>query len=298
MMLRIQTDYLSISAIVFKKEIAIFQLPVNIIKKYNAGDLKLPVDSIQIFKEFASDLADASEEVIMSYYQKDIAIEDKTDSSPVTIADRSAEEKMRDMITEKFPDHGIIGEEYGDKNTDAEYTWVLDPIDGTKSFIHGTPLFGTLIALLRNKKPFMGMINFPALKERIIGVEGSPTIYNNRAVRTSGNKDISKSLVLCTDHLDLINNRDEKAFLKMVGQAKLYRGWGDCYMYMLLARGDADVVIDPLMSYWDIQALIPIIKGAGGAITGYKGEAPENADGMIASASADLHDFVIKSLNP
>lgn len=258
----------------------------------------MSIKSVQDFKEFATKLADASEKIIMSYYQKDIDIEDKKDSSPVTIADRSAEEKMRSMIEENFPDHGIIGEEFGNKNTDAEYVWVLDPIDGTKSFIHGTPLFGTLIALLKNKKPFLGMINFPALEERILGIEGEPTLYNNQETKTSGNSEISKSLILCTDHLDLINNRNEKAFLEMIKKAKLYRGWGDCYMYMLLARGDADVVIDPLMSYWDIQALIPIVKGAGGSITGYKGEAPENADGMIASASADLHDFVIKSLNP
>ena len=245
---------------------------------------------------FACLLAEESKKIIMPYFKKSIQVDIKRDTSPVTIADRKAEELMRKLIGKHFPDHGIIGEEFGNSSENAEYVWVLDPIDGTKSFICGVPLFGTLIALLKNKKPILGIINLPAQNELFLGLEKKPTTLNGRKIRVRETSSLKEAVLLTTDYLDVEKHKNKDAFLNLARSVKFYRNWGDCYMYALLARGYADIAMDPIMNYWDIQALIPVIKGSGGIITSREGEDPENAKSIVAS-TPKLHKQVIRKLN-
>jgi len=247
------------------------------------------------FKKFCKILAEVSADVIRKYFRTEISIEDKVDNSPVTIADKKAEEVMRELIAKNFPDHGIIGEEYGEINKDAEYTWILDPIDGTKSFICGAYSFGTLIGLMKNGAPILGVYNHPILNDFLIG-DNSVTEIND--VKTSiRNCDVlSKAILLTTDHLNIEKYQNIERFSQLIKKVKLYRNWGDCYGYYLLATGYADIMIDPIMSPWDLLPLIPIIKGAGGIITDYQGNDPVSGKSAVAS-NLNIHSNVISILN-
>lgn len=191
--------------------------------------------------------------------------------------------------------HGIIGEEFGNENSDAEYVWVLDPIDGTKSFIFGALSFGTLIALLKNKKPIVGVINHPILTDFLIG-DNQSCWLNQKKVHIRKCELLSQATLLTTDHLNIAKYQNQNGFDNLVQQVKLYRNWGDCYGYYLLATGYADIMIDPIMSVWDSLALIPIINGAGGMITDYQGNDPVKGSSIVAS-NASIHNDVIRILN-
>ncbi len=247
------------------------------------------------FKKFTYYLANISANIIKKYFRTGMNIEHKEDNSPVTVADKNAEEAMRRAIIKEYPEHGIIGEEFGSYKEDAEYKWVLDPIDGTKSFVCGVLSFGTLIALLKNDEPILGVINQPILNEFLIG-DNKTTLINNKPTSVRNCKDISEAVLLTTDHINIEEYQSLEKFEKLIRKVKLYRNWGDCYGYYLLATGFADVMIDPIMSFWDTMALIPIIKGAGGIITDYKGDDPVNGNSIIA-ASPGIHSQVIKCLN-
>lgn len=244
---------------------------------------------------FLKILADESGKIIRSYFRSVIDIENKSDFSPVTIADKKAEEKIRELIIKEFPDHGIIGEEFGDYKMDSEYIWVIDPIDGTKSFISGALSFGTLIALLKNGKPIIGVINHPILNEFLIG-DNENCFLNDKKVKVKKCSQLSEATLLTTDHLNVIKYQNKYGFEKLINQVKLYRNWGDCYGYYLLATGFADIMIDPIMSVWDSMALIPIIKGAGGTITDYQGNDVVKGNSIVA-AVPELHSMVINILN-
>lgn len=246
-------------------------------------------------KAFAQDLATASGAIIKQYFRTQIAVERKADESPVTIADKKAEEVMREMIMKTFPDHGILGEEFGHHNPDARYQWVLDPIDGTKSFIAGTPQFGTLIALLDNKRPILGVINQPVLGEFLLGMNGG-TWLNDSPVRMRECTSIENAVVLATAHWSVHHRKNGVNFDTLTRRARLYRTWGDCHGYYLLATGYADIMLDPVMSVWDIMALIPIVEGAGGVITDWSGENPIIGKSIVA-AGPEIHDEVIRILN-
>ncbi len=253
------------------------------------------MDDLTELKKFAHYLSKLSSDIIKLYFRTDIKVDNKDDNSPVTIADKKAEEKMREAIMKEFPDHGIIGEEFGNLNKGTEYKWVLDPIDGTKSFISGALSFGTLIALLRNNEPILGVINQPILNEFLIG-DNKTTLINNKPSSVRSCKDISEAVLLTTDHIIIEEHQNLDKFEKLIRKVKLYRNWGDCYGYYLLATGFADVMIDPIMSFWDTMALIPIIKGAGGIITDYQGKDPVMGNSIIA-ASPGIHLQVVKILN-
>jgi len=247
------------------------------------------------FKSFSRFLAYKSAEIIKQYFRTEINVESKADLSPVTIADKKSEEVMREVIMKEYPEHGILGEEFGIYNEEAEYQWVLDPIDGTKSFICGTPLFGTLIALLKNGDPILGVINLPILSQYLIG-ENSSTELNDEKARTRECRALNDAVLLTSDFINIGKYQDSEKFLNLARRVKIFRGWGDCYGYYLLATGYADIMIDPIMSAWDIMALIPIIKGAGGIITDYHGKNAVNGNSIIA-ASSGIHSEVIKILN-
>ena len=247
------------------------------------------------FKDFTNHLANISGKIIRNYFRADINIDSKADDSPVTIADRKAEEVMREEIMKKYPEHGIIGEEFGNYNESAEFKWTLDPIDGTKSFICGALSFGTLIALLKNGKPVLGAINQPVLNELLIGDNNTAEI-NGIKTKLRECNNLSKSVLLTTDHLNIDRYQNRNNFEELIKKVKLYRNWGDCYGYYLVTTGFADIMIDPIMSVWDSLPLIPIIKGAGGIITDYQGNDPVGGSSIIA-ASAAIHNEVINILN-
>jgi histidinol phosphatase-like enzyme (inositol monophosphatase family) len=245
------------------------------------------------YARFIRTLAEKSGEVIRSYYAMDNLIpEIKEDMSPVTRADREAEELMRGLIRKAYPDHGIIGEEFGSENVTAEFVWTLDPIDGTASFTNGCPLFGTLICLLHEQKPIIGAVNIPMLERLCIG-DYQKTTINGRTVQCRNTTRLSDAVLLTTDVMSIWRDNKKNVFNSLVEQTRLFRTWGDCYGYLLVASGKADIMLDTAMAVWDYMPLIPIIEGAGGTITVWSGEG--EARGMQCLATnKDLHPHVLK----
>jgi myo-inositol-1(or 4)-monophosphatase len=252
---------------------------------------------LSIYRNFAAELAARSGEFIRPFYrQENLVIETKSDESPVTRADRGAEELMRGMIAEKFPNHGILGEEFGSDRVDSEFVWVLDPIDGTKSFITGVPLFGTLIALLHQGQPVLGVINQPVLQQLLIG-DGVTTTLNGKPTRCRRTTNLSDATLLTSDPLNPARYQNGARYDALAKRAKLVRTWGDAYGYLLVATGWADICLDPIMNPWDIAALVPVIRGAGGAISDWKGGPAYPADSTVAAATSELHAAVLATLN-
>jgi inositol-phosphate phosphatase/L-galactose 1-phosphate phosphatase/histidinol-phosphatase len=226
--------------------------------------------SLDPFLSLAAELADAAGAAIRPYFRTKLAIDDKPDLSPVTAADRAAEAAMRRLIGERFPAHGIIGEEYGRERDDAEFVWVLDPIDGTKSFISGVPLFGTLIALAQNGRPILGIIDQPISRERWTGAAGRPTLYNGSPTRCRACPDLSAATVFATTP-DMFKGVDVAAFARAAGAAKLARYGADCYASGLVALGFVDLVIEASLQIYDFGPMGPIVEGAGGIVTDWHG---------------------------
>jgi myo-inositol-1(or 4)-monophosphatase len=253
------------------------------------------MNELNDYKRFAAYLAELSGAIIKKYFRTVISVETKSDNSPVTIADKSAEELLRDKIMSKYPEHGILGEEYGTYNESAEHKWILDPIDGTKSFITGIATFGTLIGLLQDGIPVLGLFHQPILGELLIG-DNESTELNGKRIKIRPCAKIEGATLLTTDHLMIGNYKSQKAFNRLAKKVKLYRTWGDCFGYYLLCTGYADIMVDPIMSPWDALPLIPIIKGAGGRVTDYEGNDPLQGNSIIAAAS-DIHSQVVEILN-
>ncbi len=221
--------------------------------------------------KFSHHLADISEEIAKKYFRVPNGEIEKDDQSPVTKADREIEEIIRHNIKKKYPDHGIIGEEYGVENKDSEFQWIIDPIDGTSSFIIGRPTFGSLIALAYQNKPILGIINQPISKERWIGVDdgsdNSGAWFNGSAIKTRKCTDLENAVISSTS--PYFFNDDYNKFLDLAKKAKYqkYGGviyGGDCYSYALLASGFVDIVIEPNLQVYDYAALLPIVSAAGG----------------------------------
>ncbi len=247
------------------------------------------------YKSFIKAVTSETGKIIKKYFRTNISIDTKEDNTQVTIADIATEELIRKMIEKEFPDHGIIGEEFGATNENAEYKWVLDPIDGTISFLCGTITFGTLISLLKNGEPILGVFHQPILDELLIG-DNKITQLNDVNVKVKDIDNLSDAILLTTDHLSFEEYQNLEKFEKLIRKVKLYRQWGDCYGYYLIASGFAHIMIDPIMSYWDTMALIPIINGAGGIITDYQGKNPVKGESIIA-ASPSIHKKIIEALN-
>jgi myo-inositol-1(or 4)-monophosphatase len=248
------------------------------------------------YRAFILELANASGDVIRPYFGAgDLAVELKSDETIVTKADREAEGLMRKMIARRFPAHGILGEEYGEERPDAEFVWVLDPIDGTISFASASPLFGTLIALLHDGQPVLGCIHQPVLQQLLVG-DGQSATLNGSPVHVRVTTSLRQATLLVTDLLNVPKHQDGAAFEALMREVKLVRTWGDCYGYLLLATGHADIMCDPVMNAWDIAALIPIVRGAGGVITDWQGNDPVDARSIVATTSRALHDDVIARL--
>lgn len=247
------------------------------------------------FNPFCRLLVLKSGDIIKKYFRAKISVDLKEDDSPVTIADKKSEELIRSIIEKEFPEHGIVGEEFGVTNPEAEYKWIIDPIDGTKSFICGTVTFGTLIALTKNDKPILGVFNQPILNQFLIG-DNSIALLNDEIVKVRACNKIEDAVLLTTDHLLIEKYQNISAFEALIKKVKLYRQWGDCYGYYLVATGYADIMIDPIMHVWDSMAIIPIINGASGTITDYQGGDPTVGNSIVASSS-QIHLQIISLLN-
>ncbi len=234
--------------------------------------------------ELAHRLADEAGAILRRYFRRPIAIGRKADRSPVTIADRKAERAMRRLIAARFPAHGIIGEEYGSVRADTDHVWVLDPVDGTKSFISGVPLFGILIALAYRGKPVLGVIDQPILKERWLGAAGRRTTLNGKPVKTRACARIGAATLYATSP-DMFARGEARSFARLGRRVGLARFGADCYAYALLAGGFIDLVVEAQLKPYDFSALAPIVTGAGGTITDWRGKALDLAsDGRVIAA--------------
>jgi inositol-phosphate phosphatase/L-galactose 1-phosphate phosphatase/histidinol-phosphatase len=234
---------------------------------------------------FAHELADRAGEVLRRHYRTPIRVDYKADESPVTLADREAERVMRDLIRARFPDHGIEGEEFASEHGEADLVWNLDPIDGTKAFLVGRPTFGTLISLLRQGRPILGIIDQCISHERWVGVLGEPSTFNGAAIRVRSCPDLGHA-VLSTTSPDMFKTAEDRAGLARIAQAVRFAVYGgDCYAYGLLAMGFADLVVEADLDVHDFAALVPVIEGAGGRITDWRGQPLDrDSDGRVVAA--------------
>lgn len=264
---------------------------------------------------FANELADQARKVILPYWRQPLEVESKMEhdrpiaESPVTIADQRAEETMRKLIEERYPDHGIYGEEYGQVRTNAEYVWVLDPIDGTKSFITGKPLFGTLIACLKNGEPIIGIIDQCVLNERWLGVAGKGTTLNGKPVTTAGCLELKESMMYATTPHMFHEGEESEKFQQMCSVVKRPLYGADCYAYAIVASGfGADIVVEADLGLYDYMAVVPVLEGAGGVMTDWQGAKltldnhKKSKGRVVACANERLHKEAIailrKSWNP
>jgi inositol-phosphate phosphatase / L-galactose 1-phosphate phosphatase / histidinol-phosphatase len=235
----------------------------------------------------AEQLADVARRIVREHFRAPIAVERKSDDTPVTVADRDIESHMRRMIRAAFPGHAIRGEEFAAEGS-GEFTWVLDPIDGTKSFISGYPLFGSLIALQQEKRAVLGVLEAPVVSERWVGADGRTTLYNGKPAKTRDCRSLGEA-ILCTTTPDTFDTPAEHSrFEALSARTALRRFGGDCYLYGMLASGYCDLVVEAKLKPHDFMAVIPIIEGAGGRISDWHG-APLTAasDGRMVLASTE-----------
>ena len=254
----------------------------------------VPSDLVQL----AHQLADAARPIAARYFRTGLTVDDKSDLSPVTVADREAETAMRELLDRHVPDHGVFGEEHGAVRTDAEYVWVLDPIDGTKAFITGLPLFGTLIGLFHKGKPVLGIIDQPILQERWLGVDGERSTLNGKPISVRACTDVGSAYMYSTAP-GMFGGGHAKPHQALTEKVKLFRWGGDCYAYGLLAAGHVDLVVEADLKLYDYAALIPVIAGAGGVITDWKGKALDmQSDGaVVAAGDAAVHRAALDILS-
>ncbi len=258
---------------------------------------------MQQLLEFAHRLADASGAAILPYFRKAIRIDNKAgdgDFDPVTAADRAAEHVIERLLAEHLPDHGVVGEEYVSRNTTARYRWIIDPIDGTRAFIMGLPLWGTLIGVLDREEPILGLMDQPFTKERFWSGEGATYMRvgeeAERRVETRACRRLADA-VLSTTQPDLFANGFEtEAFGRVKARVRMTRYGGDCYTYCLLAAGFVDLVIEAGLQPHDVAALIPIIQGAGGRITTWDGTLATSGGRIVAAGDPALHDAALAML--
>lgn len=269
----------------------------------------MDADQQEEFIAFLAELADASGQAILPHFRNDVQTNNKSDGTdpargkfdPVTLADKAAEAAIRKLIGARYPSHGIFGEEEGHQPGSDPKTWVIDPIDGTRAFVAGAPLWGTLIALNDGSYPVCGVMDQPYIGERYFGTGTTAWMERfgvRRDLKTSGKTDIGDAIVMAT-HPDIFTTRPEQERFAALGeQAKMVR-WGcDCYGYTLLAMGTVDIVAEPTLMPYDIQALIPIIEGAGGVVTTWAGGDAQQGGQILAAATKELHEAAMAILAP
>lgn len=217
----------------------------------------------------AADAAYLGGKRTLAYFNAGVAVEHKSDATPVTIADREAEALIRSHLARYFPDHQVLGEEQGQTDGNPDYRWIIDPLDGTKSFIHGVPLYGTLIGVEVKGAPSVGAVYLPAMNELLAAADGLGCTWNGRPARVSDVSRLEDATMLTTSFTSCQKRSD--AFDVLAARTRLQRGWGDVYGYVLVATGRAEIMLDPLMNPWDCAPLLPILREAGGHFTDWSG---------------------------
>jgi histidinol phosphatase-like enzyme (inositol monophosphatase family) len=247
--------------------------------------------------EFANSCADGGGKIAIDQFRRQLSVEHKADGSPVTFVDRSIEVYLRDRLSEAYPDHGIFGEEHGVQNIDRDHVWVVDPIDGTKSFVTGHPLFGILMALLKSGEPCLGQIDMPAMGERWCGIVGSQSTLNGKPVHTSDCRTIANARAYTTDPM-LFEGARQGAIEMLKSRVWLMRFGGDCYNYALLAAGHCDLVLETGLEPYDFLPVVQVVRGAGGVITDWQGQPLTTAStgDVLASATTELHAEMLTAL--
>ncbi len=252
--------------------------------------------------QFIDHLCDGAAAVTLPLFRSKLDVSNKLtdDFDPVTEADRRAESIIRDLLEKQFPDHGIIGEEYGAVRSEARYQWIIDPIDGTRAFISGLPVWGTLVGLYENGKPIAGAMDQPFTRERYLAIEGKTHLRVDGGqpmqLNTGSVTELSQAILMTTSP-HLLTTPAETAYFDVERQVKLFRYGCDCYAYCLLAAGQVDLVIESGLNIYDIAALIPIIEGAGGMVTSWSGGEASKGGSILAAANAGIHQQAMELLN-
>lgn len=240
-------------------------------------------DELQELLQFAVKLAFAAGDITLKYYRNNPKLYTKPDGSHVTNADREAESYLRQQITETFPDDGILGEEEGEIEGRSGRRWIVDPIDGTFAFVHGVPFYGVLIALEIENEMSLGVINMPMLREIVVAANGCGCFFNGDRVSVSTTAKLDEALLLCTDFSAADKYGFGDAIERLQRSVRISRTWGDCYGYVLVATGRADVMLDPVMNLWDCAPLLPIMEEAGGTFTDWRGVKTVHGGNSIAT---------------
>lgn len=249
-------------------------------------------------RDFLHQLADLAKQITLQYFRQDIQLQQKSDRTPVTVADQEAELCLRDHIVERFPDHGFLGEETGEHCMDADYAWIVDPIDGTKNYTIGAPVFGTLIALLYKGRPVAGLLDMPALSQRWVGIAGQPTLLNGATCHVSPATPIGDAIVHATTP-DTFDERQREQFDQVSEQCRFRLFGKDCYAYGLLASGFLQLVMEASLKAVDILPIVPVVEGAGGIITDWRGLpiSLTNHDTALVASDAHLHRHALQVID-
>lgn len=245
--------------------------------------------------DFATHLAWTGGRRTLAWFNCEVPAELKADGSPVTIADRDAEATMRALLAERFPDHGIVGEEHGEVQGRVPIRWIIDPIDGTRTFLRGVPFYGTLVGVEVAGEPTVGVVYIPALDELVAAGKGLGCRWNGRPCRVATTTSLDKALVVATDETAVRRRLGPDAHDAWTRATAMQRTWADCYGYVLVATGRSEIAMDAVMALWDNAALLPIIEEAGGRFTSWKGERRIDGGDAVATNGV-LHDAVLAHL--
>lgn len=252
-------------------------------------------ESLNDLLELAVDLAEKAGEITLKYFRGSFAVDRKADGSPVTVADREAEAYIRETIESRFPNDGILGEEFGETRPQARRRWIVDPIDGTFSFVHGVPLYGVLIGVEVAEESVVGVIHLPALDETVAAARGEGCYRGGQPVRVSDRREIRRAVWLTTGMTSDTDSAVTLALGRVAAAAGPGRTWGDCYGYALVATGRADIMIDPQMEIWDCAPLLPIVEEAGGRFSDWQGRRTIRGGNAVAT-NGRLHEEVLSLL--
>lgn len=248
------------------------------------------------YLDFALDAAWQAGRFALAHYQTGVAVDRKADDTPVTLADRGAEELLRRLIARRFPHHGVVGEEQGVTERDSDHRWIIDPIDGTQSFIRGVPLYGVLLGLEIAGEMVVGVVHLPALGELLGAALGAGCRWNGRAARVSDVAHLDGALLAYTD-MAMLEQHPSGCWPRLRAATRLQRGWGDCYGYVLVATGRAEIMLDPIVNAWDVAPFPPIFRECGGRFSDWDGH--ERIDGGNGVATnGRLHEAVLDLLRP
>lgn len=265
--------------------------------------VSLADSELQSLTNFACQLADLAGNTIMPYFRQELSVDNKLSGGsfdPVTVADKEAELRMREQIQSSHPGHGILGEEYGAVQGETGLTWVLDPIDGTRAFISGLPVWGTLIALHDGQRPVIGVMDQPFTGERFIASGNRSVLQQHgreKILQTRACNKLDQTIMMSTDP-EMFDRSERRVQQQLASSVKLMRFGGDCYAYCMLASGCIDLVVEAGLSAYDIQALIPIIECAGGVVSDWQGNPADSGGQVVAASNHKLHAQALELLAP